>query len=58
MRLDVLARLPLTLTWFPDLNRDGAQAIAVAPALLQAELARFATNLVRRRRELVQLRGP
>jgi hypothetical protein len=58
MRLDVLARLPLTLAWFPDLNRGANEVIAVAPAPLQAELAKFATNLARRRRELVQMRGP
>jgi hypothetical protein len=58
LRLDVLARLPLTPIWFPDLNRDANQVIAVAPALLQAELVKFATNLARRRRELMQMRGP
>jgi hypothetical protein len=65
LRLDVLARLPLTPIWFPDLNRGapdpnrGAnEVIAVAPAPLQAELAKFAINLARRRRELVQMRGP
>jgi hypothetical protein len=64
LRLDVLARLPLTPIWFPDLNRGapdlnrGAnEMIAVAPAPLQAELAKFAMNLARRRRELVQVRG-
>jgi hypothetical protein len=63
LRLDVLARLPLTPIWFPDLNRGASglnanEVIAVAPAPLQAELAKFAMNLARRRRELMQMRGP
>jgi hypothetical protein len=31
--------------------------IAVAPASLQAELTRFASNLARRHRELLEMRG-
>jgi len=64
LRLDVLARLPLTPIWFPDLsrgapnlNRGVNEVIAVASAPLQAELAKFAMNLARRRQELVQVRG-
>jgi hypothetical protein len=58
MRLDVLAHLPLTSAWFPDLGRGTGGTIAVAPVRLQAELTRVAANLVRRRRELIQVRGP
>jgi hypothetical protein len=68
LRLDVLAKLPLTPAWFPDLARPGQGLpdrglpdrgmIAVAPASLQVELVKFAANLARRRRELMQLRGP
>jgi|SRR5665213_2201579 len=58
LRLDVLARLPLTRAWFPDLIRSDQGLIAVAPASLQVELVKFAANLARRRRELMQLRGP
>jgi hypothetical protein len=58
MRLDVLARLPLTSAWFPDLDRGANAMIAVAPAPLQEELTKFAMNLARRRRDLIQIRGP
>ncbi len=58
LRLDVLASLPLTPDWFPDLDRGESGLIAVAPASLQAELVGFAANLARRRRELIQMRGP
>lgn len=58
MRLDVLAKLPLARAWFPDLDRPDLGLIAVAPAPLQEELVKFATNLMRRRGELVQMRGP
>lgn len=58
MRLDVLASLPLTPAWFPDLDRGASGMVAVAPASLQAELVRLAANLARRRRELIQMRGP
>ena len=58
LRLDVLARLPLTEAWFPDLARANSGVIAVAPASLQTELTRLATNLVRRRRDLLDIRGP
>ena len=53
------ARKPaLTPDWFPDLDRGESGLIAVAPASLQAELVGFAANLARRRRELIQMRGP
>ena len=57
MRLDVLAKLPLTDAWFPDIARPGRGVIAVAPARLQEELTDLAMNLVRRRRALIQIRG-
>jgi hypothetical protein len=57
LRLDVLAKLPLILAWFPDLAQQGQGVIAVAPTRLQAELTDLATNLVRRRRNLIQMRG-
>lgn|SRR5487761_2489854 len=58
LRLDVLARLPLTGAWFPDLDQASQGVIATAPPGLQAELTRLAVNLARRRRELLELRGP
>lgn len=56
-RLDVLAKMPVTDAWFPDLALPGQGVIAVAPVRLQEELTDLATNLVRRRRSLIQMRG-
>ena len=56
LRLDVLAKLPVTPAWFPDLALAGQGVIAGAPARLQDELTNIATNLARRRRSLVQMR--
>jgi hypothetical protein len=58
LRLDILARLPLTVAWFPDLTLPNQGIIAIAPPRLQEELTDVATNLVRRRRSLIQMRGP
>jgi hypothetical protein len=57
LRLDVLAKLPMTVAWFPDIAGEGQGVIAVAPARLQEELTDLAMNLVKRRREVVQMRG-
>jgi hypothetical protein len=57
LRLDMLARLPLTRTWFPDIDRPNNGVIAAAPALLRREITGLATNLLRRRRELLDIRG-
>jgi hypothetical protein len=57
LRLDVLARLPMTRAWFPDLEQAGQGVIAVAPARLQEQITDLAMNLVRRRRALIQMRG-
>jgi hypothetical protein len=57
-RLDILAKLPLAKAWFPDIDRPGQGIVAIAPADLQAELLQVAANLARRRRELLQMRGP
>lgn len=57
LRLDVLAKLPMTEASFPDIALPGRGVIAVAPARLQGELTDLATNLARRRRDLIQMRG-
>ena len=57
LRLDILAKVPVTEAWFPDLALPGQGVIAVAPARLRDELIGVATNLVRRRRSLIQMRG-
>jgi hypothetical protein len=58
IRFDVLARLPLAIAWFPNIDRPNRGVTAVAPTSLQEELTHFATNLVRRRRDLLDMRGP
>jgi hypothetical protein len=57
LRLDVLAKLPLTPFWFPDIGQTDQGVIAVAPARLQEQITDLAMNLVRRRRALIQMRG-
>lgn len=57
LRLDVLAKLPMTEAWFPGIGLPGQGVIAVAPARLRNELTDLVTNLVRRRRNLIQMRG-
>lgn len=57
LRLDVLAKLPLTVAWFPDIGQADQGVIAVASNRLQEELTDLALNLVRRRRDLIQMRG-
>lgn len=57
LRLDVLAKLPLTEAWFPDIPHSGRGVIALAPAWLQEESTDLATNLIRRRRTLIHMRG-
>jgi hypothetical protein len=57
IRLDVLAKVPMTRPWFPDITLPGGDIIAVAPPGLLEELTGMATNLVRRRRDLIQMRG-
>jgi hypothetical protein len=58
LRLDVLARLPMTTAWFPDIDHPEQAAVAIASPALQSELTRLAVNVGRRRRELIEMRGP
>ena len=58
LRLDVLAKLPLTPAWFPGMEQPDEGIVAIAPAGLRSELAGLATNLARRRHELLEMRGP
>jgi hypothetical protein len=57
LRLDILAKLPLTAAWFPDIEAPNQGTIAVAPVRLREELNDLAMHLVRRHRSLVQMRG-
>ncbi len=54
LRMDLLAKLPMTKTWFPDIDQAGRGIIAVAPAGLQRELTALGAELLRRRRERVR----
>lgn len=58
LRLDVLARLPMTRSWFPAIEHPDQGVIAIAPPALQSELTRMAVNIARRRREVTVVRGP
>ncbi len=53
-RLAILRPSPL---WFPDIDKSGQGIIAMASHILQEELVDLAADLVRRRRELIQMRG-
>ena len=57
LRMDVLAKVPVSAAWFPDLARPGQAVIAVVTERLREELNDLAANLVRRRRDLIQMRG-
>jgi hypothetical protein len=57
LRLDVLAKMPRTKAWFPDIDRPDKGVIAVASPQLRDELTELATQLARRRRALIQMRG-
>jgi len=57
LRMDLLARLPMTVMWFPDIAKPGQGVIAVAPAALQRELTALGAALLQRRREVVEMRG-
>jgi hypothetical protein len=58
LRLDVLARLPMTRDWFPDIDRPRQGILAVAPGKLQTELIGIAANIARRHRDLFDIRVP
>jgi hypothetical protein len=49
LRIDLLARLPMTAVWFPDIAKPGQGVIAVAPAALQRELTALGAALLQRR---------
>jgi len=57
LRMDLLARLPMTAAWFPEIEKPGQGVIAVAPAALQRELTALGAALLQRRREVVEMRG-
>ncbi|MBI5164367.1 MAG: hypothetical protein HY985_10750 [Magnetospirillum sp.] len=49
--------LPMTPTWFPDINKLDHGILKVAPASFQREVARIAHE-VARRKELIEWYGP
>lgn len=56
--LNRLARLPLTAEWFPELHEPSQGVVAVAPAALRDQLLKTMMELMQRRRDLIQKRGP
>lgn len=46
LRLDVLARLPLTRASFPDIKRANQGVVAVAPVSLQEDITRIASKTI------------
>ncbi|HUB10492.1 MAG TPA: hypothetical protein VMB34_00925 [Acetobacteraceae bacterium] len=58
LRMDLLARLPATSRWFPDLDAYNRAVIATASPALQSELTHLAVNIGRWHRELLEMRGP
>lgn len=56
--LNRLAKLPLTLRWFPKLTTPGRGVVAVAGPALRRELLALSEELLRRRREAVRVSGP
>lgn len=55
--LDLSAKLPLTKAWFPNVDGADQGIIAIAANRLQEELTDLAMNLLRRRRDVIQMRG-
>lgn len=58
LHLNRLAKLPLTSAWFPELGKPAQGVVAVAPGALRDQLLTTMTELLQRRRELVQTLGP
>jgi len=56
--LNRLAKLPLISAWFPELDKPSQGVVAVAPDSLRDQLLNTMTELLQRRRELVQTLGP
>ncbi|HEX6011200.1 MAG TPA: hypothetical protein VFY87_05205 [Geminicoccaceae bacterium] len=52
-----LAKLPLTGSWFPEIDVPGRGIVAIAPFGLRDELHRTLVQLLRRHRELVRFTG-
>lgn len=58
LHLNRLAKLPLTVRWFPDLATPDRGIVAVAGPALRRELLTMSEELLRRRREAVRVSGP
>jgi hypothetical protein len=57
LRMDMLAKLRITKTWFSRTDQPGHGVIAVALAALARELTNLGTELVRRRHARIEFRG-
>lgn len=56
--LRCLAQVPLTRRWFPDFERGDRGIVGLAGARLQARIDGLLSELVRRNRDVIQMRGP
>ena len=52
-----LAKLPLSKTWFPEIDTPGRGIVAVAPLPLRDEINQELAQLLRRHRTLVRIAG-
>lgn len=53
-----MAALPVTAVWFPDLHTEDRGIVGRAPERLRVELETAATDLFRRRPEVIERLGP
>jgi hypothetical protein len=53
-----MALLPITSEWFPDLKAADRGIVGRTPERLRLELEKAATDLFRRRPELIERLGP
>jgi hypothetical protein len=58
LRLDRIAKLPMTRAWFPDMHLPGQGVVAMAPRPLCDELLATMDALLRLRRERLTTLGP
>jgi hypothetical protein len=55
--LRCLARVPLTIAWFPDLDQAGRGVVAMAGQRLRDRIMTVAESLAARHSRLIEIRG-
>jgi hypothetical protein len=56
--LNRIAKLPLTTSWFPEIETPSQGVVAIAPTALRDEVLRISIDLARRHHDLVRRLGP